>query len=146
MHSPAGRILFPGVLLLFLLMPVNNGQAYVAVENQAAETQAIPYRKDSVIQPATLVRVLGVALAAIALAAGIIVWLRKYLYASGFQARGGPGITLLEARRLSPRLSLFLVEVDARRFLISQSGESVVVLSLDASTPSAQPEAGHAGG
>ena len=73
----------------------------------------------------------------------IIFALKKYLYASGYKAESGRRINLIEAKRLSPRLSLFLVQIDAKHILISQSGDTVAVLKLDEESPPARAETEH---
>ena len=57
-------------------------------------------------------------------------WLAKrYLPGlRGFSADGGSKIQLLESRRVTPKLTLFVLEFEGRRLLLAQSGERLVEL------------------
>lgn len=81
----------------------------------------------------------GVGALALRLAGGLVLmamltfgatWLAKrYLPGlRGFSSDGHSRIQLLETRRITPRLTLFVLEIEGRRVLLAQSGERVVEL------------------
>ena len=67
---------------------------------------------------------LGVVLA---MGVGAIFLLRRYLPGVDVAGKGlaKRHIELLEVRRITPRLSVFLIEVDGQRHLLAQSGDQV---------------------
>lgn len=88
---------------------------------------AIPFKTQSALDSGTLLRIGAVLLLCLGLALVAALLLRRY---TGVGATAGSGrLRLLESRRLSPRLTLFLVEVDGNTHLLAQCGDSVVLLA-----------------
>ncbi len=122
---------------------------YAQAEDNSSQKQPqnaaepIPYRQDSVLSPATLLKVLLAAVFAIGFAIVIIFVLKKYLYNTMLENEKGRRIHLIEAKRLSPKLSLFLVEIDKQPVLLSLCGDSVDILSLGKERQSVRPEHEH---
>ena len=76
---------------------------------------------------ALLVRVAGgiVLMTALAFAAAVLA--KRYLPGiRGYSADGKGRIQLLESRRVTPKLTLFVIEYEGRRLLLAQSGDRVV--------------------
>jgi flagellar biogenesis protein FliO len=119
------------LLVLFLAMQLFSTVA------QAAETPSsgsnsdrrIPYKGTGETEVGTsVIRVaLGLGLVLIA-GVGVVLLLRRYLPAS-YGGSTGPSvrrIELVEVRRLTPKLTLFLIEVDDARILLAQSGDRIM--------------------
>ena len=110
--------------------------AALAQATVPADKQAIPFRREA--DPVDFAMLLRVALAlglVIAVGVGGIYALKRFLPGSLGRAGTGPGrINVLEIRRLTPRLTLFLVEVDGHKLFLAQSGDRVRPLRLDAGT------------
>lgn len=109
------------------------GGALGAADAANGRQSAIPFKRaEEPLSAGTLMRVgLGLGVA-IAVGVGALYLVRRYLPRSLGQSVGGERrIRLLEARRLTPKLTLLLVEVDGRPVLLSQSSERVDVLQLD---------------
>jgi len=81
----------------------------------------------------------GVGALALRMAGGLVLmatlafaaaWLGKRYLPSlrGYSADGQSRIQLLETRRVTPKLTLFVLEFEGRRLLLAQSGERVVEL------------------
>ena len=78
---------------------------------------------------ALLLRAAGGLVLMTVLALGIAVLAKRYMPAvRGYSADGQSRVQLLESRRLTPKLTLFVVEFEGRRLLLAQSGDRVVEL------------------
>lgn len=137
------RALFCLVALfgLIFLSSMTQVQARASDAVSPADTQVaepIPYRQDQVIPPATLSRVLLAILLAILVGFISIAILKKYLFGMHFKENKIQRIKLIEARCLSPKLSLFLVQVDNTDILLVQTGEHVVSLTVGEEIKSTQ--------
>jgi flagellar biogenesis protein FliO len=93
-----------------------------------ASAQKLPLRKDSVIPQKTLIRVLIAVIIGLILAFAIAYLLKKYLFVRDLLGSDEQRIQLLEVRRLTPRLTLFMVRVDDKTMVLAQSGERLVAL------------------
>lgn len=94
--------------------------------NEAAP--GLPFRNESVIPTPTLLRVAAVMVLGLALAIAVVFILKRYLFARDLIGSGKHRMQLLEVRRLSPRLILFMVRVDEKTMVLAQSGERLVAL------------------
>lgn len=76
--------------------------------------------------------VIGFAVAAL-IGVVLVRLIRKWLPRSlGQAAPSGARVKVLEARRISPRLSIILIQVDSQRVLLSHGADGTQVLLLDA--------------
>ena len=122
----------------FLYVPASE-----AGEHDAMKEGSIPFKRaDDTASAASLWRtVVGFGLV-VAVGVGAVYFLRRYVPASvgGVAGRGGR-IDVLEIRRVTPRLTLFLIKVDEETVLLTQSGDHVEQLRLgtSASTPKSPP-------
>jgi flagellar biogenesis protein FliO len=107
-------------VVLVLAQPLGGSGEATALE------PAIPFKTGSALDSGTLLRIGGVLVLCLGLALIAALLIRRYT-GVGVAAAGGR-LRLLESRRLSPRLTLFLVEVDGSTHLLAQSGDSVVLL------------------
>jgi len=93
----------------------------------AQAKEPIPFKRDA--EALDLGLALRVALAlglVIALGIGGVYALKRFLPGSLGGAAGASGrIKVLEVRRVTPRLTLFLVEIDGRTIALAQSGDRV---------------------
>lgn len=101
----------------------------------AAAADPIPFRRDAdPFDAAFLLRIALALGAVIALGVGGAYALRRWLPGSlGGAAGAGAKIQVLEVRRVTPRLTLFLVEIDGQRMALAQSGDRVERLPLERS-------------
>lgn len=89
--------------------------------------EAIPFKRDAdALDAATLLRTALALGVAIAIALGGLYAFRRFLPSSLGRAPGGQSrINVLEIRRVTPRLTLLLVEIDGQRIFLAQSGDRV---------------------
>jgi flagellar biogenesis protein FliO len=98
------------------------------INSRSESSQGLPFRKDSVIPPKSLARVTIAVLIGLGLAITAVYFLKKYLFARNHMGSGSHRMQLLEVKRLSPRLILFMVEIDKKTVVLAQSGEQLVTL------------------
>jgi flagellar biogenesis protein FliO len=117
-----------GVLFAVAVTGVATSPAFA----QSPEKEPIPFKRDAEpFEPASLVRIGLVLGLVIALAAGGLYALRRYLPSSlGRAATGASRINVIEIRRITPRLTLLLIEIDGQRIFLAQSGDRVRPLPL----------------
>ena len=98
--------------------------------------EAIPFKRDAdALETGTLLRTALALGAVIAVGFVGIYALKRFLPASLGRSTGGPGrINVLEIRRVTPRLTLFLVEIDGQKVFLAQSGDRVRPLRLPGSS------------
>lgn len=105
---------------------------FSAVHADALKTppaQPIPFKKEGEVSSGQLFRIAGVFVVVVALGIGAIYVLRRYLPGVDVPGNGErKRIRLIEVRRLTPKVVLFLVEVDGRTLLLSQQGEKLAML------------------
>jgi flagellar biogenesis protein FliO len=103
-----------------------------AAGGAAPEKEPIPFKRDAEpFEPASLLRIAMALGLVIALAAGGLYMLRRYLPSSLGRAPGGASrINVLEIRRITPRLTLLLIEIDGQPIFLAQSGDRVHPLPL----------------
>jgi flagellar biogenesis protein FliO len=114
-------------------------EAVASTEGDAASATAerhIPFKSGEAVGTGTTVLRVAAGLGVV-LVIGIVglVLLRKYvpMVSSATSPGSNKEIELIELRRLTPRLTLFLVDVHGVRYLFAQSGDRVV--SLTATPP-----------
>jgi flagellar biogenesis protein FliO len=97
--------------------------------------EPIPFKRDAdAFETGTLLRTALALGAVIAVGFAGIYALKRFLPASLGRSTGGPGrINVLEIRRVTPRLTLFLVEIDGQKVFLAQSGDRVRPLRLPGS-------------
>lgn len=133
------------VLLMGTPLPLhaqNSSNAAAAPTADQSEAR-IPYKSSSEEDSAGLgIRVLGgfVLVALIALAS---IYVLKRFFPSLYvhSAGGSRRIQVLEIRRLTPKLTLFLIDVDGGQLLLAQSGDHVVKLREATPTSGERPDA-----
>jgi flagellar biogenesis protein FliO len=90
--------------------------------------QGVPYRKESVIPPETLTRVLVVIVFSMLLVFAVVYLLKKYLITRNLLGRDEHRMQLIETRRLSQRSNLFMVRIDDKTMVLAQCGERLIAL------------------
>ena len=98
-----------------------------AAESNSPKDGAIPFKRgDEVASAGSLLRValsLGVVIVA---GVGVLYLLKRYVPASvGRMAGGERRIDILEIRRVTSKLTLFLIKIDDETLLLTQSGDRV---------------------
>ena len=95
--------------------------------------EPIPFKRDAEALDSGLALRVALALGVvIALGIGGVYALKRFLPGSLGGVAGASGrIKVLEVRRVTPRLTLFLVEIDGRTIALAQSGDRVRPLTLN---------------
>lgn len=94
------------------------------------DSRRIAFKEDNGASIGSLVLRMAGGLVLMAILTFGAAWMAKrYLPGlRGFSSDGQSRIQLLETRRITPRLTLFVLEIEGRRLLLAQSGERVVEL------------------
>ena len=100
------------------------------------EPGRIAYKQDSTVGVAgLLVRVGGGLLLMTMLAVATALLAKRYLPGiRGFSQDGKHRVQLLESRRITPKLTVFVIEFEGRRLLLAQSGDRLLELGTRAGT------------
>ena len=119
----------PAIVLGMLSLGVGlSPQAFA--QNTAQTSSRITFRQDNDgagLGGGLLLRVAGGLLLMTALAFGAAVLAKRYLPGiRGYSTDGKSRIQLLESRRVTAKLTLFVIEYEGRRLLLAQSGDRVV--------------------
>ena len=100
-----------------------------AQEAVPSQERPLVFKKEPVISTGAASRVALVTLLAIGMAVGGAWLIRRYLKTKGMILSGADGrMTVKETRRVSNRLTLFLISVDDQEYLISQAGDNTTVV------------------
>jgi hypothetical protein len=114
-----------GVLSLGVVL-----QPQALAQNTSQPAARIPYKQDNTgsgLGGGLLLRVAGGLLLMTTLAFAAAVLAKRYLPGiRGYSSDGKSRIQLLESRRVTPKLTLFVIEYEGRRLLLAQSGDRVV--------------------
>jgi len=104
---------------------------FTAAQGAGPAKEPIPFRREADVDSGTALRVALALGLVIALGIGGVYALKRFLPGSLGAATGTTGrINVLEVRRVTPRLTLYLVEIDGEKFALVQSGDRVRPLSL----------------
>jgi len=98
-----------------------------AQQSTKGQGDALGYQEQGPSLGGLLLRAAGALalMTLLALAAALLA--KRYMPGlKGFSAHGTSRVQLLESRRLTSRLTLFVVEFDGRRLLLAQSGDRIV--------------------
>lgn len=98
------------------------------MESSNEASPGLPLRKESVIPTHTLIRVVVAVVLGLVLAIALAYLLKRYLFARNLMGSGSHRMQLLEVRRLSPRLVLFMVRIDEKTMVLAQNGEHLLAL------------------
>lgn len=86
------------------------------------------FKQEPVVSTGAASRVALVTLLAIGMAVGGAWLIRRYLRTKGMILTGEDGrITVKETRRVSNRLTLFLIAIDDQEYLVTQTGDKTTV-------------------
>ena len=116
--------------LAVTITPASAMQAEAASPHPAQVEQKIPYKPQSGPGTATLIaQTLLVLAGVIALGFVGVYAMKRYLpFIAGYAEKGQRRVRVVETRRLTPRATLFLVELDDTIFLLGQSGDRITNL------------------
>ncbi len=125
MNSFRRILLLAGLLFLVPVMgEVSPGAGAAATDSKPPST--IPYKSDDGITGAKVARILVVALIGIVIAFGVIYVLKRFYIGKTLGGTSGR-IRVIEAKRLAPRMTLILVEIDSTPYLLAESPNGVVL-------------------
>ncbi|MES9938912.1 MAG: hypothetical protein ABW104_03970 [Candidatus Thiodiazotropha sp. 6PLUC2] len=99
-----------------------------SISSEHDSSQGVPYRKDSIISGETLTRLLIAIVIALLLIIVIVYALKKFLFARDYLSVKENRMQLLDVKRLSPRLTLFMVRIDDKTVVLAQSGEQLLTI------------------
>lgn len=120
----------PIVLCLALLAPLQDGRAESIQEPTANRTEPkIPFKRSEESTAGVALRILGGLVVTVLIGIGVVYGMKRFLptmYRP--MAPGDFRIQILEARRLTPKTTLFLVELSGTRLLLAQSGDGITTL------------------
>jgi len=110
-----------------LLFAATLAPSCLAVAQAPPAKEPIPFKRDAEALDSGLALRVALALGVVtALGIGGVYALKRFLPGSLGGAAGASGrIKVLEVRRVTPRLTLFLVEIDGRTIALAQSGDRV---------------------
>lgn len=98
------------------------------VDSSSTVTIPIPYKKDDGLSGADVGKFLFAFIFVLMVAFAAVFALRKYMYGNLPLPKGeSKNIYLVEAKRLSPKLMVFLVDVQGEKVLLAQCGDTVVL-------------------
>ena len=119
----------PAIVLGVLSLGVGL-ESHALAQNTSQPAARIPYKQDnngSGLGGGLLLRVAGGLLLMTTLAFAAAVLAKRYLPGiRGYTSDGKSRVQLLESRRVTPKLTLFVIEYEGRRLLLAQSGDRVV--------------------
>jgi multidrug resistance efflux pump len=135
------RLLLASFLLVFQCVmfvpaiaqdaPATTADVGVATEIAVDNATEIPFRENDFFAKGFLARVIIVTMLGIALVLMVVWMLRRFLFRNLPSAMGASSITLIDFKKLTPRMSVYVIEVDQKRFTLVESGDSLVHLSDD---------------
>lgn len=95
--------------------------------DSSAESDEVAYPEQGPSLGGLLLRAAGALALMTVLALAAAIFAKRYMPGlKGFSAYGTSRVQLLESKRITSRLTLFVVEFDGRRFLLAQSGDRIV--------------------
>lgn len=128
------RLLGPLLACAVLLFQVAITEPAFAQETQSASndetSEPIPFREDDVLARGLLMRVLWVTLLGIVVALAATWLLRRFLHRSLPDHKDQASISLVSFRKLAPRISVFVIDIDGERFAVVDSGSSIIHIPL----------------
>lgn len=104
----------------------------------SVDSGKIPFKDGNILAETSLVRVLVVTVIGLVLVIFSAYILKKIYLKQPVSGSTGQNIKLVEIKRLTPKLTLFVVRVNDKQFVIAQSGDNL--LSLDSSMVKASAE------
>lgn len=114
----------------FAAAPDAEVQRPASVAKKELGRQEITYKQDEPVTTAVVMRVLLSLVFVLLLTAAAVYLLKRYL--PGWRVTG-PGrssrISVIEARRLTPKTMLFLIEVEGKTLLVAQSADGLTKLA-----------------
>lgn len=104
------------------------GAGHLAL-GQEQGADALPFRQEGFFEYSYLGRVALALVFCLALAAAVVWFLRRTLYRQSL-GETEASVVLKQFKRLSPRLSVYVVEIDGTRVALVQSGDNVIHIPL----------------
>ena len=124
------------ILLVIVISHLSIAVVYAqepATENSRRAEDTIPFKRQADQNAYSSSRVVLVTMFAIGVALGGIFFLRKYLQQKGLMNAVKAGrIVLTDVKRVSPKLTVYLISVDAKDYLIAQAGDQTTIIRHDA--------------
>jgi flagellar biogenesis protein FliO len=101
---------------------------------QETGTGDIPFKQDDAYSYGFLGRVMLVTLICLGLAVGVAWVLRRTMFRGSANLTGtGESVQLRDHKRLTPKISVYVLEIDRQRVAIVQSGDALLHIPLRSS-------------
>jgi flagellar biogenesis protein FliO len=124
------------ILLLMLVISCVHAAVADAVFAQPAAIEVpadIPYKKDPGHGSGSFLKAIIVMGLLLSLAGGALFLVKRSAIAGKLGIAEAKFIKLVELKRLSPKLNVYLLEVHGRQYLLAQAGESLSIVEHTAS-------------
>jgi flagellar biogenesis protein FliO len=108
-----------------------------AADGGSGKESTLPFKRTEEVASTTpLWRVVLSFGVVVAIGFGAAYAVRRYIPASVGRAIGSAGrIEVLEVRRITPKLTVYLIQADGEKFLLTQSGDRVTSQRMSLSSP-----------
>ena len=100
----------------------------IAAQTPTSERTEIPFKNEPAVSGAQIARVMVAFVLVAGLAIALAAAFKRWGWGLTPKTAAGSRIQVLEIRRLTPKIALFLVSVDGRTLLLGQQGDNVTVL------------------
>jgi flagellar biogenesis protein FliO len=109
-----------------------------AADGAQGKESTIPFKRTEEVASATSIwRVVLSFGVVVAVGLGAAYAVRRYVPASVGRVIGSAGrIVVLEIRRVTPKLTIYLIQVDGEKFLLTQSGDRISAQRMSLPVPS----------
>jgi flagellar biogenesis protein FliO len=119
------------ILFSFLAAPLNASED-AKTQTGSSMDEPIPFKRQTMPTKDYFPRVISVSLVAVGLVFGVGVCLRRKLLKKGLIiAASGLRIKVSESKRITPKMTVFLIDVDGKDYLLVQSGEQIQLAKHD---------------
>lgn len=105
-----------------------DSEQQAVVENHSAAAPVIPFKIHSEIPRGFIIKLIAVLVVLLALASVLLYWVRQRYLGDSARQSGGSKLRVLEAKRISPKATVYVLSYEDRRVLLAQTGEMMVVL------------------
>ena len=102
--------------------------ADLALAGDLAAINSIPYKPEPTDSGGVFYKVILSLLVVSGLAYLIAMVIKKYIYGSQFQGKSLSKLNMLELKRISPKLTLFRLEVNGNEICLAQTDKDIIVL------------------
>ncbi|ODB85629.1 hypothetical protein A3194_12405 [Candidatus Thiodiazotropha endoloripes] len=98
------------------------------IQDHSIDSNKIPFRKENLFAEASLMRVLLVTIIGLLLVIFSVYVLKRFYFKQPLSDSTVQNIKLLAVKRLTPKLTLSIVQVNDKEYVLAQSGDNLVSL------------------